>query len=142
MKTPLLLIFCLALFGACASDKGHLICGDIKHDWKTRIEVTVTSNDQSIDRLPSLESVAQIVMPYPAEMRRIGVVLGEVRAKAVIQEDGRISDLVIDHASRKEFAEAVINGLPRCKFFPARSRDIPVRCSVICTVEFELQDEE
>ena len=75
------------------------------------------------------ERVWQELYPRTLEIRRV---TGEGLVSFVIDENGRVlpETIVLLSASRDEFGEAVLRGVPRLRFRPMRVGGTPVRSSL------------
>jgi len=105
-----------------------------------KIAISVVGYDKSLDAPPVPMTSAQLAISYPFEMRRAALT-GEVLATATIEKDGKVSHVVIDHATQPEFGDMVIVGLRRCVFFPTKRSGVAVLSVVQCKIEF-LFDED
>jgi outer membrane biosynthesis protein TonB len=93
--------------------------------------------DKDIDSPPVEKVPAQVAFVYPIEMIRAGF-SDDVLATATVEDEGRISHVVVGSTTSVEFHDAVIAGMRRCVFFPAKSRGLPVRSVIQCKVKFML----
>lgn len=76
---------------------------------------------------------------YPFEQRRAGVA-GEVKINCRIDQDGKVSDLVLENATDQAFVPPAMAALEKWSFHPARRNGVPVSVRASIPIKFTLQD--
>jgi periplasmic protein TonB len=83
------------------------------------------------------EAIERQAPTYPPELRAAGVE-GEVVARAVIGEDGRVRDVEIVRTDHPLFAEALLETVPRWRFRPATVDGLPIEIDYTLVQQFKL----
>ena len=139
MRKIAIVAFMLLSTVGCASRQGWY-GGSIVGPPEPKVEMSVVGCDKGVDIPPVPMTSAQAAISYPFQMVRARLT-GEVLATANIEKDGRVSHVVVDHATQLEFGDQVIAGLPRCVFSPAKIGGVAVSSVVHCKIQFLLDDE-
>lgn len=83
------------------------------------------------------EVLAQIAPVYPAELRKARVE-GTVTLLFLLDENGRVEDPRVDHASRPEFEKPALEALRKWRFKPGEKEGQPVKTYMRLPIRFRL----
>lgn len=101
------------------------------------VEADVLAERPRLSNRAEMERVWQELYPRMLEMRGV---TGETLVSFVIDENGRVVDgtVVLLSASREEFGNAALRGVPRLRFRPMKVGGVPVRVRTTLPVLFRL----
>jgi len=124
----------------CATRHYMNICGSgDRSALPTQIKAYVTKYPD-VDVRPLLVTPVDLVFLYPFEMRRTEM-CGDVTARIAVGKDGNVGDVAIVHSSQREFEKAVLAGVHKLRFSPAKLADKTVDSTIEYQFIFDLLDE-
>lgn len=91
-----------------------------------------------LDKIP--EAIVQTPPQFPYDQKRQGIDRAEVIVAFVVEADGRISNLMIEQSSHREFEGAALAGVAKWKFRPGIKSGRKVATRMRVPLRFALAD--
>lgn len=95
-------------------------------------------NLAELDRVP--EPLVQTPPMYPYEQRRLGVSRAEVIVTFVVDPEGRVTNLRVEHSSDPGFEDSALAGVAKWKFRPGIKSGRKVATRMRVPLRFKLED--
>jgi protein TonB len=93
-----------------------------------------------LDKIP--EPIVQTPPQFPYEQKRQGIDRAEVIVAFVVEADGRVSNLMVEQSSHREFESAALAGVAKWKFRPGIKGGRKVATRMRVPLRFALEDAE
>lgn len=84
--------------------------------------------------------VLHLERPEYPEMARRADLEGLVKVRVKIDKTGQVVDAEVVASTAEVFDKAAIGAAYKCRFAPARQREIPVPCRIVIPFRFSLED--
>lgn len=93
-----------------------------------------------LDQIP--QAIVQTPPQFPYDQKRQGVDRAEVIVGFVVEADGRVTNLMVEHSSHREFESAALAGVAKWKFRPGIKSGRKVATRMRVPLRFALEDAE
>ena len=97
---------------------------------------------EKLDKMPSIKGgIAELAknIKYPESAKKEGI-MGKVFIKAIIDENGRVTEVEVVKSVNPELDEAAVNAVKLTKFIPGVMDGKNVKAEVTIPISFKLDD--